>query len=227
MILSVLMFNYRAYSQDGFSLHGGLVFPTSDYGNDDIEDEDSGLQGTGGVVGIKYVMPLNDQGLGLFLSGNGCLTGFKKDAKDDLEDGFKEIAENVDVTFPKTIVVPISAGLSYKYVPNSNVTLFGMGGVSCSFARPTKYIIELSDGTEKVTLTTDYEMANSIGFTIGCGIISNDKVTFSLNYFSLGEHKLKGEMETEYSDGTPKEKEDIDPQKINITFVTLTIGIKL
>jgi opacity protein-like surface antigen len=220
LILAIVFFNNNVFSQGSFNIHGGLVMPTSDWGDDDLDDEDSGLQGTGFNLGAEGIIPLTDKGLGLFIGADFNLTSFKKGVKDDIE----EDNEDIDFTYPKAIDIPISAGLHYTYKPNDKIGLYGKGGIAFSFLKTTDFTWEEKDYG---TYTESYEMANSFGLTLGGGIILNDKITFGISYFGLGEHSIKGEYKVEYDDGSDSDKGDLDKMKKKVSFVTLTVGIKL
>lgn len=212
--VTLVLINTNAYTQVS-NFHFGLAIPNSDWGDDDVEDEDSGLQGTGFNLGFEGIIPLSDNGLGLFLGGDVNYTQLKKDVRDDLEDA----NEDADIKFPKSFVVPISAGLAYNYKTNEKIAIFGKGGVSLSFLKFTNLEIDEDD-----TYTEKYKIANNFGLTLGGGIVFNDKTTVAINYFGLGEHTIKGEYE---NSGYYDESGDIDKMKKKVSFVTLTVGIKL
>jgi hypothetical protein len=223
LILSVLFFGNNAFSQGLFNIHGGFALPNGDWADDDIDQilDHSGGQGTGFTIGAEGVIPLTDQGLGLFIGGDISITGFKKGVKDDIE----EDADDMDFTYPKNISIPISAGLHYQYKPNEKVALYGKGGIAMSFLKTTNFVMEEKDYS---TETWKYDMSNSMGLVLGGGVILNDKVIIGLNYFGLGEHSIKGKYEIEYDDSSiDNDKGDLEKMKKKVSYVTLTIGIKL
>src|SRR5688572_12040620 len=107
-----LFLSFNSYSQGNLSVHFGPALPSGDFGDDDVYDDDSGLAGMGLNFGLKYVHPLSDNGLGLFGGIDLLFNPFSKDAKDDIEE---EFFDEADITFPKYINIPISAGLHYTY----------------------------------------------------------------------------------------------------------------
>jgi hypothetical protein len=229
LILSVLFFGNNAFSQGLFNIHGGFVMPNGDWGDDDITDDNSGLQGTGFTVGAEGVIPLTDQGLGLFIGGDINLTGMKKSAKDDIESAYADPDYyTLDITYPKSINIPISAGLHYQYKPNEKIALYGKGGLALSFLKVSKLTIEEKDksSSDTYTATTTYDMANSMGLVLGGGVIVNDKVIIGLNYFGLGEHTVKGKTKYEANGVSDPEKDDVK-MKLKVSYISLTIGIKL
>jgi opacity protein-like surface antigen len=200
-----------SFSQSGsFSMHVGPGFPIGDFGDDDLDDEDSGLAGVGFDLGGKYVYQLNSSGLGLFVGADLMFNGFKSDVKDDLEDG-----SDGDITFPNYINVPVLAGLNYTFEANSQISLFGEFGLGADLLKFTNEVIEGDDGDLEVVFDPDMKMA----YKIGGGLIFNKNIGVEFNYFNLGKHKLDGEYK--YDGDT----EDIDdPQKIKVGIVTLTIS---
>lgn len=224
IILAVLFFNSNAFAQNSFNIHGGFVMPTSDWGDDDLDDEDSGLQGTGFNLGVEGIIPLTDKGLGLFFGGDFNMTTFQKDVKDEIE----EDLEDVDFTYPKAFVIPISAGLHYSFQPNDKIGLYGKGGIALSFLKMTKLQAEYSDSYYgNYSYTETYDMASSFGVLLGAGLVLNNKITFGLTYHGLGEHSIKGEYEEDYAGTVNDDSDDIDKTKKKVSFVTLTVGIKL
>lgn len=213
-VITMLVINTNAFTQVS-NFHIGLVLPNSDWGDDDVDDEDSGLQGTGFNLGFEGIIPLSDNGLGIFLGADVNYTQLKKDVRDDIEDA----NEDADIKFPKTFVIPLSAGLCYNFKPNEKIALFGKGGVSLSLLKFTN--LEIDDDA---TYTEKYKIANNFGLNLGGGIVFNDKTVVAINYFGLGEHTIKGEYE---NSGYYDESGDIDKMKKKISFVTLTVGIKL
>lgn len=85
-ILLLVFFTTKVHSQGIMSVHFGPSFPVSDFGSDNIFDEDAGGAAVGFNIGLKYTYPLNDKGLGLFGGIDFNYDGLKKDFKDDVED---------------------------------------------------------------------------------------------------------------------------------------------
>jgi opacity protein-like surface antigen len=222
LMFSTLVFlNSNSFAQ-GVNLHGGIAKPTSDWGDDDYEDDDSGLQGTGLNVGIEGIIPVTDKGLGIFLGADLNFTSLKKDVRDDIEEEIENYLGNPDITFYKTFNIPISGGLHYKYAPNEKFALYGKGGIAASLVKMTNFIIE--DNDPDYTSTTKFDLATGLGVVLGGGIILNEKLILGINYFGLGQHTFKGEQEIESSGGS--QSEDIEKFKQKVSYVTVTIGTK-
>lgn len=213
-ILIAIFLSGNIYSQSSFSIHAGPAFPLSDFGDDDIYDDDSGLAGVGLSLGGKLLHQLNDKGIGLYLGADFNYNGLKSDAKDDIED---EFGSDVDIKFYKFINVPVTAGLNFSYKANDQISLFGDLGIGADFLKVTNWTLE-ADNEE---LEISYKLSTQLAYKIGGGLLIDDKFIIGLHYNGLGEHKLKGEME--YDGDT----EDLDDVKLKVSLLTLTLGIKL
>lgn len=200
-----------SFSQGSMFLHFGAGFPQSDFKDDNHDD--SGIAGTGLNLGLKYVMPLNQSGLGLFFGGDIMINGLQSDFKNDYEDE----AEDADITWPYYINVPLTGGINYTLKANDKISFFGEAGVGPDFLYMTKWTEKYDEG-ESVTTA---KLSTTFGFKIGGGLLINDKFTIGLHYFALGDHRIK--FETQWED------EDSETFKLNrkISLVTLTFGFKL
>ncbi len=77
----------------------------------------------------------------------------------------------------------------------------------------------MKQGSNKVEIS--YETSAKLAYSIGGGLILDDKIILSVNYYGLGEHNLKGEAK--YSGYT----DTLDDQKLKVSLMTVTIGIKI
>lgn len=204
------------YSQGNFSLHAGPAFAISDFGGDDIDDDDEGGAAVGLNFGGKYTFKLNDKGLGLYVGADFNYNGLKSSYKDDLEDVINAIGADIDITFFKYINVPITAGLNFTFKANDQVSLFGDLGLGADFFKVTNWTLE--EGNEEVEIIC--KLSTQLAYKIGGGLLIQDKYIIGLHYNGLGEHNVKGEMKY---DGDTEELEDIE-QKVDV--LTLTFGIK-
>lgn len=210
----VIMLSGNAYSQNSFSLHAGPSFPLADFGDDDLNDEDAGCAGVGLSLGGNYVFQLNDKGLGLYLGADFDINGLKSSVKDDIEDN---LASGVDIEFYKFINVPVIAGLNYSFKGNDQIALFGNAGIGPDILKVTD--MTMKQGSNKVEIS--YETSAKLAYSIGGGLILDDKIILGVNYYGLGEHNLKGEAK--YSGYT----DTLDDQKLKVSLMTVTIGIKI
>lgn len=206
----------KTYSQGNVSIHFGPSFPVSDFASDDMDDEDAGGAGLGLNVGLQYIYPLSESGLGLFCGIDINYNGLKKDVKDDVEELYEAMGiNNPDIKYNKYINIPLTAGLNYTYQADDKIGVFANAGLAVNFMKITD--MELKGNGQ--TVTTEMDLANSIGFKIGGGILINQKTSISIDYLGLGVHDIEGEVKTTgYS-------EDIDGE-VKVDLLTLTLGFK-
>lgn len=203
----------NVYSQGGFSVHAGPAFPLSDFGDDDLfNDDDAGGAGVGINLGGKYIYKLNDKGLGLYLDVDFILNGLKSSVKDDIED---DMGSGMDITYMKYINVPITAGLHYAFNANEKFALFADLGIGADFLKVTKMTLE-EDNEE---LAINYDLSTQLAYKFGVGLLISDKYLIGLHYNGLGKHDMEGEIEY---DG---ETEDLDDFELKVDILTLTFGI--
>ncbi len=216
LLLLSICYTAKTYSQGNVTIHFGPSFPVSDFASDDIDDEDAGGAAVGINFGLQYIYPLSESGLGLFGGIDFNYNGLKKDVKDDVEELFESMGiNNADYKFYKYINIPITAGLNYSYQADDKIGVFANAGFALNFMKITDMEIEVSGQT----VTQEMDLANSIGFKIGGGILINQKTSISIDYFALGKHDIEGEIKTTgYS-------EDVDGEG-KVDLLTLTLGIK-
>ena len=196
-----------------FSMHAGLSLPMGDFGDDDEEDEDSGLAGIGINIGMEYVYQLNESGLGLFVGLDMFRNGLNSDFKDDIED---DMDSGDDVKFPVYYNIPLSAGLVYNYKVDEKIALFGKGGLVFNSLLFTDWEFE----GDNYDVTTESDLATSFGLKFGAGITFSEKWSIEIDYLGLGEHEIDSETEYESDSGDDK-YEDSRDLKVNIVSVTL------
>lgn len=218
LILFVLIFfgAVNGFAQN-FSIHGGVGMPIGDFADDNGFLEDNGDGGGAAIgfnIGAKYTHPLSENGVGLFVGLDICYNGLASDVKDELDDWIGD----ADVTYSKYINVPISAGVSYKSQSSGNIAFIGNAGLAINFMKVTDLEAAVDDLDE--TISIGFDLANSIGFKFGGGVLLNDKTSIEITYFALGEHDLSGSVNPEeYEDYVGEIEKD---QKVDL--VTITIG---
>ena len=219
----ILFTTIVSYAQEGtFSYHFGAAIPAGNFADDDIDDfmDGSGGAGLGLNFGLQYVYPLSENGLGLFAGVDINYNPLSKDVRDDFDDEYEYEEDDIDVKYPKYLNIPVTAGLHYTLNVNEKVSLYGKGGLAASFFKMTKWKESGSDYED----IEKYDLSTGFGYTIGGGIILNDKIEIGLTYLGLGEHEFDGEYE--YEDDFNSDEGDIDDLKTDVALTTLTIGFK-
>lgn len=206
----------KTYSQGNVSIHFGPSFPVSAFASDDIDDEDAGGAAVGFNVGLQYIYPLSESGLGLFGGIDFSYNGLKKDVKDHVEEMYESIGIfNAEYKFYKYINIPVTAGLNYTYLADEKIGVFANAGLALNFLKITDMEIEVNGQT----VTTEMDLANSIGFKIGGGILINQKTSISIDYYGLGKHDIEGKVKLNGF------SEDVEGEG-TIDLITLTLGFK-
>jgi len=214
-ILSVC-FTVKTYSQGNFSIHLGPSFPVSDFASDDLDDEGAGGAAVGLNVGLQYIYPLSESGLGIFGGIDVSYNGLKKDVKDDIEEAFESIGINdPEFKFYNYINIPITAGLNYTYQADEKIGVFANAGMAFNLLKITDMVIE----SDVPTLTSEIDLAYGIGFKVGGGLLINQKYFISVDYLFLGKYDIEGEVKIDGS------YEEFDGEQ-KVDLLTLTLGYK-
>jgi opacity protein-like surface antigen len=205
-----------AYSQGGFSLHAGTAIPIADFGDDDLNNDYGGGAAIGFNLGGKYQYQLNEGGLGLYLGASLNYNGLKKSFKDDLEQSFGDLGTTVDITYPKYLNIPVTAGLYYNYKANETVSLFGELGLGVDFLKMTDIKIK-ANGQEASFVT---KSKSQLAYEIGGGLMLQDKYIIELKYCGFGKHSQTHTIE--YDGGS----EDLGDSDMKVSLLTFTLGFK-
>lgn len=214
-ILFLLFSTSVAVAQNDFGIHVGIASPLSDFGSQDINNEKAGGAGTGFNFGLKYTYELSDNGLGLFAGIDFNNNGLTKGYKSDIEKAFEDIGLlGADYTYFKYSNIPISVGLCYTYEANEKVSLFGNAGLSLNLLKVSDFVVEGSG----LKVTTEFDLASSIGFRVGGGILINKKVPIAIDYFGLGSHSINS---TARVDGVLPEEVNFE---LNVSLLTISVG---
>jgi len=208
-------------AQGSFQFHAGLAFPSGDFADDNYDDAiyyGSGNASTGLNLGIKYYSPLKAEGLSLILSMNLLYNPLSKDFREATEDD----SDGEDFTFMKYINIPIMAGVNYKIPVSEKLAFYAEGGLGFNILNITKFKTK----DEDFEYSEKFSPSLKLGYTIGGGLLIEDKYSVGLNYYGLGSHKSKYEWKQTYSGDTNKDDDKFE-KALDIGVVTLTFGIML
>lgn len=195
----------------------GFSFPQGDFADDDYYDaifDGAGYAGTGIMLGLKTYTPMRMEGLSAMFNLSILYNPMHKDFKDEFEDDWDE-----DATFPKYLNLPVMAGLNYQYPVMDQFTLFGEAGLGLNVLWITNFSIKDDDYKSVYSFTPSLK----IGYTIGGGVVIQEKYTISLNYLGLGSHKCKFKWEEDW-DWDKERGEDKFDKSLDIRALTLTFG---
>jgi len=188
-------------SQDGLSIHFGLLMPVMDYSVHDRADPDRGGTTMGIGMGLQYLYPLTEDGLNLYGSANVLYNGYQKPVKEEVEAYYFELladaSDNYPFTskfsnkFPRIFNIPVSCGLNYTRITGSKVSFFGNAGPVVNFYKYTDFVVvatAVNFNYRNYTLKTS--LGKALGFKIGCGILVNEKTFLALDFLGLGKYDL-------------------------------------
>ena len=210
----IFAFSLNSYSQGNLSFNIMGALPVSDYGSDDLDNEDAGGSGIGAGIGIQYVHPIIGNGLGIFGGVDVIYNGYKKSVKDDMQAMYEGLlGTSVDVKWSKMFNVPLSFGLNFTKTNDAGAGIFANIGLTYNFFKQTNEVI----GTDLGDLTMSAKMASAVGFKVGGGLKLNNKISVFANYLGLGTHDIEATMEG------GGESEDFKAES-KIDIITIGIG---
>lgn len=203
-------------AQESHILRIGTSLPLSDFGSKDPDNDNAGGAATGISAGFQYIYSITDNGLGIFAGMDIHYNALSKNVQDDMKKYFNSIGfPNAKFTFYKHINISPSTGLNYTYKADDKLSVFANGGLVINFYKMTNMVITV-DAQE---VTTSFNVTSSIGFRIGAGILLNDRITLSLDYWGLGNHDITGEMSSGGQTGDVSGKQKVD-------ILSATLGLR-
>ena len=226
------VFSFTSVFAQSSVLSVGVGFPSGDFAGDEFDRNvilGEGKQGgaaNGFNVGYKFLSPLSSPEFQWFFSADFFYNGLISDISDEIEDDLK------DGKMPSYINIPVMAGLNYTIANiNSDVSLYAEGGVGVNMRHIRKLEGTATDiyvsgyGTIDIDMEYSFDKAFLFAFQLGAGATIKDKFTIGLNYFNLGNEKVRYKISAEaegYSD-TEKGKSD---KKLSANILALRVGFK-
>jgi hypothetical protein len=193
--------------------HVGLAFPSGKFADgeyiNDITYSGKGAASTGFTIGYKYYSPLAVQHLSFVFGIEAYYNGLNSDAKDDLEEGFD------DVAFPMYFNFPVTVGLNYALPLQENIKLYGEAAIGGNFSMPTK--ADLSDSDNYQDMSISFTPLFGFAYGLEGGIFIGNKYSVGLRYNNLGSYKFK--YETDY------ETKTTDKDKFNKTLPIVNLSL--
>jgi opacity protein-like surface antigen len=225
--VAIVAMTTSALAQDGFSgfqVHAGVAFPSGDFGSENKNKgpvDGHGHAATGFNLGFKVYAPLSSSnGLSLVFGLDGFYHGLQSDyMEDDIEDVEDDGGE---VTLPKYINIPLTAGLNYAHPLNDNFNLYGEFALGVNYSKFTNSVVEYEDDDYKSTTSFN----SAFGFTYGleAGILINKKINIGLRYNNFGAYKYKYTSTVERGSNEDEDDGKFD-KKLPIGNLAIVLGI--
>lgn len=175
-------------AQTRFSVSIGAANPLGTFGSVDASDDYSNSAAMGAVLGVKVAHQFQESRFGIYGSVDFIYNGLAKERVEDLDDIYTFLNSDKDsYIYEKFLNFPLAFGVLYHYEINENVSLMGNVGLAYNFSRITDGGIKLGDDYE---YRVQYGWSSSAGYKVGGGILFNNKVSLSLDYFNLGENSF-------------------------------------
>lgn len=168
-----------------YGLIGYISMPSGDFA-DDI-DIKSGFAKTGFGAGFELAMPIGSPGL-YWLSTAALIYN---PADISAASAKNMTGDDVTMEFSPWINIPLSSGLKYQAQISPAIDFYGLGQLSFNFCNPPT--VDVSEQHADNSVTTESlkaDMATSIGFIIGGGIVINTNYEISLRYLMFGKQKI-------------------------------------
>ncbi|MEE0961645.1 MAG: hypothetical protein U0L54_03745 [Bacteroidales bacterium] len=238
-VLAILGINYSKAQVD-FSFHAGLVSPLASFADSRASNgqiawmEKTGRAGAGlgfeAGMKFRYGIP-SIQGLGVIVTADLFYNGPNTDVKDFWQDQADEMFDNsnvedVEITLPKYVNLPIMIGANYNHQLSNSVKVYGEGALGLNIGMLTNFRQQIiGDNIEKIT-GVNYETNTSFAFQIGAGVLFSDRFSLGVYYYALGNQKIKGKYSEEeiYYGDSYVDEDMLNLRSINPTMFVVKAG---
>jgi len=222
--LIVMLCVYSLSAQNMYEVHIGLSSPSGNFADDTYSDgisDGSGCAAMGLNLGLKYFIPLKINGMSLFFGADILYNTLSKDYQDALEE---EIPSNsdIEIKYSKYINIPIIVGLNQKFELKKDLFIYGEAGIGLNFSKITDLVIESKE--TDISSTLSFDPMSNLCFSIGGGVIIQNKYTIGLNYKPLGSYKMKYKEVDDY-DGDVSTNTGKFSHALDINVMTLSVGL--
>ncbi|MBN2788870.1 MAG: hypothetical protein JXR69_01615 [Candidatus Delongbacteria bacterium] len=207
----------------GFTFHGTLAFPQTDFSNDKAGDTDAGFATTGFGGSIEFL----SSEIGKKLYWIGSLNYTRHGVGDDLYQRFDDlettnvVAERSNVELTNYNCFYFTTGLRFKNMFDRKKKEFGLfidGQVGLSMVYGPDYDYKTDDGSIEESIVWD--LSNSFAFSIGAGFVMWSKVLIGVKYVNLTTLEFDGT----FSDVIGSMERDVK-FKQSISTISLVLGL--
>lgn len=255
LLIAVMLFaSFGAFAQTQFSIYGGGAFPMGKLKAGELKDKfpekwalinekgDQGYAGLGFNLGIDVLFPINSvDGLGITLGADFFYNGYNSELKDyisDLEDAGDEY-DSYTLKKPRIMNAPIMLGARYLYEVSNGFGIFAEAGLGLNLRFISNlnmsYEYEYEDydpyygyETYDVERSTTYKYKTVATFTfkVGAGIMIADHLSIGVDFYALGNSKVKADITSDYTiDGySDSEKIKFKGKSLRCSELAVRIG---
>lgn len=193
-IMFLLGVSSNVFSQ-GFTFHGTMAFPQTDFKNDKIGDTDAGFAKMGFGGGIEFL----SSEMGKKLYWIGSLNFIHHSVGDDLYQKFDALDTTYTVTEPSNVDLTafnclyFTTGVRFRNMFDRKKKEFGMyidGQIGMSMVYGPDYDYNYDNGTpsdisDDIEENITWDLSNSFAFSVGAGFVLWSKVLIGVKYVNL------------------------------------------
>lgn len=237
-IIAVLLFSVNVMAQTSISYHLGASKPLGDFANSRAEDRydviwldydsEKGGAGMGLNLGVKMKSDIAAiEGLGFIFTTDVFYNGANADVKEwkseELEADENEY-DDVKLTLPKWLNIPMMVGLNYEYAINDDFGIWTEFGAGANLGKLTNLKDFCEIDNEEYTYKEVYEFKVSAAFQLGVGVKLSDKISMGVHYYSFGNRRIEGQYFFEGDSDDYDEDGKFKSEYITPTMLTFRIG---
>jgi len=211
LILLLYLNTLTAQNNSDFILRIGAAMPILEFANSQIDNKNIGGAMIGVNLGLKWETTFRT-GLGLFTATDIFYNSLTSDVRDEYE----SILNPQDITYSKYINLPLTAGISYRFMPRKPTSVFTSLGLVGNYLLLTEFIFE-SDNED---LRVVFEPTPNFGFKFSGGIIIDYDVEIEFSYYHLGKYNVAAASVNSLGDY------NITSIKQKVDVITLTLGVR-
>lgn len=179
----------------GFTFHGTMAFPQTDFKNDKIDDTDPGFANIGFGGGIEFL----STEMGKKLYWIGSLNFIHHSVGDDLYQRFDALDSTYTVTAKSDVDLTaynclyLTTGVRFRNMFDRKKKEFGLyvdGQIGMSMVYGPDYDYKFDNGTpldftDDIEESIAWDLSNSFAFSIGAGFVLWSKVLIGVKYVNL------------------------------------------
>ncbi|MDD2277587.1 MAG: hypothetical protein PHD06_03905 [Bacteroidales bacterium] len=189
VVVIILQLSFlSSFAQTRISVSIGAANPLNSFGSVDSTDAHSNGAAMGAVIGVKVSHQFKESKFSMYGSLDLIYNGLSKGRKEKLDKLYSGIfGSSISYVYEQYLNFPVALGIIYSHEINESVSLMGNVGLAYNFSRITEGGIKTGIG---YPYRAEYGWSSSAGYKVGGGILFNNKVSLSLDYFNLGENSF-------------------------------------